>query len=367
MKKILQLSVLDAVIHPRMYYKYALSFAELGFQVKVVGEKKHTVFIPENNVSIIALLAIAPTSFARLKRQWHLWQIAWQDKPNILMIHAIELTFFAFLYKKLRPKTYIIYDVFEDFEKNLFYNPLLSHWKKKIIHLMLRPMERFFAKYFDAVCYAENCYDNILNIPSEKKYVFLNKFSTKALGIPTTLSLPNMPYMLYTGTLEENWGVLQTIEMWVQLNQIRPLHLIIAGFTYSLEMLEKIHAKVNESNLTNLFTLYGGNQYVAYADILYLIQNCHFGTALYIPTPSIVEKIPTKFFEYMYLGKPLLYTSESYWDRLNAEWMFGISVKSDISYSLLLEKIDIFKPSPHIAAANWDSYINDLKKLTKHV
>ncbi len=367
MSKILQLSVLDAVLHPRMYYKYALSFAEMGHQVKVIGEKKHNIFSPEKNIEILALPPIAPSAFARLRRQGHLWRIAWADKPDILMIHAIELTFFAFLYKKIRPHTYVIYDVFEDYEKNLFYNPLLANWKKKMLKIILRPLERFFAQYFDAVCYAENCYDNILNIPDEKKYVFLNKFSPKILKEPKKISLPAEPYMLYTGTLEENWGVLQTIEIWIGFNQIRPLHLVMAGFTYDSKMLAHIEQKVAESGLKHLFTLYGGNEYVSYADITYLIQNSQFGTGLYLPTPSIVGKIPTKFFEYMYLGKPLLFTSEPYWNELNERWKFGISVGENISYSELLFQINIYKPAIYKQEASWENYKMALTKLTNHV
>ncbi len=367
MPKILQLSVLDTVMHPRIYYKYGLSFADLGFEVKIVGEKKHEIHVSQEKVELMGLPSVAPTAFARLKRQIQLWKIAWQDKPSILMIHAIELTFFAFLYKILRPKTYVIYDVFEDYEKNIFFNPMLSHLTKKVISLMLRPLERFFAKYFDAVCYAENCYDNILDILPEKKYVFLNKFSEKMLDDNLILSLPNTSYMLYTGTLEENWGILQTIDVWIGLNQIEPLHLVIAGFTYDTQMIANIHQKVNASGLAHLFTLYGGNQYVPYSQIVHLIQHCKFGTGLYIPTPSIVGKIPTKFFEYMSLGKPLVFTDEPYWNELNEKWNFGISINENISYSTLLSKINMFKPSLQKEEANWNGYLPTLRKLTNHV
>lgn len=367
MPKILQLSVLDTVMHPRIYYKYGLSFADLGFEVKIVAEKKHEILLSQEKVKLIALPPVAPTTFARLKRQMLLWQIAWQDKPEILMIHAIELTFLAFLYKMIRPKTYVIYDVFEDYEKNVFYNPMLSHCTKKVISLMLRPLERFFAKYFDAVCYAENCYNNILNILPEKKFIFLNKFSEKMLDDTQNLSLPNTSYMLYTGTLEENWGILQTIDVWIGLNQIEPLHLVIAGFTYDTQMISLIHQKVAASGLAHLFTLYGGNQYVPYSQIVHLIRHCKFGTGLYVPTPSIVGKIPTKFFEYMSLGKPLIFTDEPYWNQLNENWKFGISKDKNMSFSELLAKINIFKPSLLKAEANWNAYLPALKKLTKHV
>jgi len=116
---ILQLSVLDPAIHTRIYYKVALSLAEEGFKVCVVGTDKVEVpAILPKNVEIISLSTIPRSVTARLLRGWDLFKIAYRRRPDALMIHTPELLHIVVLYKILFPKTKLFYDVLEDYEKN---------------------------------------------------------------------------------------------------------------------------------------------------------------------------------------------------------------------------------------------------------
>lgn len=329
MPSILQLSVLDPAIHTRIYYKIALSLAQAGFEVCVAGTDK--VEVPKSlpqNIEIISLPTIPRSVTARLGRGWDLFKVAYRRRPDALMIHTPELLHIVVLYKILFPKTKLFYDVLEDYEKNFRYHPFMRGSIKKIAAPFIRFWEKTLIRFFDAVFYAENCYDNMLGVAEQKKFLLLNHFTNKALSIlpnqqPT---LPQGPYMLCCGTLNRTWGVKKSLDLWTEFNAIQPLHLIIAGFTYDEETLDMIENYVANSPYKNRFTLVGGNKYVPYPTILYLIQHCSFGTGLYDLPPNIMGKTPTKFYEYLALEKPLLFTSDPYWNSLNQAWNLGIAV-----------------------------------------
>jgi len=199
---------------------------------------------------------------------------------------------------------------------------------KKIAAPFIRFWEKNLIRFFAAVFYAENCYDNMLGVAENKKFLLLNHFTHKALAILPAQkpALPELPYMLCCGTLNRTWGVKKSLDLWTEFNAIEPLHLVIAGFTYDEETLEMITEFVAQSPYSARFTLIGGNKYVPYPTILYLIQHCCFGTGLYDLPPNIIGKTPTKFYEYLALAKPLLFTSDPYWNSLNQAWNLGIAV-----------------------------------------
>lgn len=342
MPKILQLSVLDPAIHTRIFFKIALSLSDAGFEVIVVGTDKAPIPIQlPDNLKVIALPTIPRSFTKRLNRGFELLQIAFQHRPDAVMIHNPELLHIALLYKLFFPKTQLFYDVLEDYQKNFLFHPFMKGWKKNLIASVIRFLEKAALPFFEGVFYAEKCYDNILNVPLKKKHILLNRFTQKAL-LPAVFPRIDEPYMLCCGTLNRTWGVQKTLELWQEFNKISPLHLVIVGFTYDDFTLPMIHDFVAKSPYKSRFSLIGGDKYVPYPLILQLIQHCAFGTGLYNLPPNIQGKIPTKFYEFLALKKPLLFTSDPFWNELNDEWNLGIPVTPNDSPEHIWEKLETF-------------------------
>jgi hypothetical protein len=136
---------------------------------------------------------------------------------------------------------------------------------------------------------------------------------------------------------------------------------VMAGFTYDEELVKKIEAWVAKSGLADRFQLIGGNEYVPYARIVWLIRHCLLGTALYRPKPHIIGKEPTKFFEYRALAKPLLFTSEPYWNAWHERHQLGVPLIGTESAASLWAQIDAWQVPEDTAAFCWTAEEAKLK------
>lgn len=331
-----------------MYFKIALSLAKAGYEVVVAGTDKAPPpqQIPAN-VQIKMYPQFSRSLQNRLLRIGELWRLCQSERPNILMVHTAELLPLAVAHKLLHPQVKLVFDVLEDYEQNLRYHPFMRGWKKHLAALAIKYVQRLLVPFFEAVFYAEKCYDNVLHVADKRKYFLLNRFSPRATENETRTTLPDLPplpYMLCCGTLNRSWGVFRSLSLWEKLNEISPLHLVVAGFTYDETVVPEILAFVSKSAYKERFTLVGGMQYVPYPVITYYIQHCAFGMALYDLPPSIRGKIPTKFYEFLAFKKPLLFTQDAYWDQLNREWLLGVSVSADKSVAEIWEELQNYQP-----------------------
>lgn len=368
MEHILHLTVLDPAVHTRIYYKYALTEAGLGYEVTVVGTNK----TPIPSSSPVRCIALPPPKggiIARLQRHLLLWKLLVQLKPDVVCTHAPDLLGLLVMYKwcfGFKKKKKIWYDVFEDYALNLAAHPLLSPFRRRAYAWAIRKWENIGVQFCDAILYAEDCYQGILQAPANKTHTLLNTFAFTPLQYPSpsSLSLPQSPYMLYTGTLEKAWGIETTLDLWEQINTFTPLHLVIAGFSYDTAYLQYLKTRICNSRWPDRCTFYGGESYIPYSDIIKLIQNCTFGTGFYHLIPSIKQKLPTKFFEYAVLGKPLIFSSDTYWEKWNETAHIGFTWQNGDDTARLWQNIQDFhainKNNPDFL---WESYAVVLKKL----
>ena len=367
MLKVLQLSVLDPVLHTRLFYKIACSLRNAGCEVSIVGTDriKNT---PEtaSGIRLIALPLFNRNGFTRFFRPFTLLKIAVNQKPDVLVVHSPELLMIAVFYKLFFWKKILVYDVLEDYRKNLKYHPFMRPWKKRLLSFAVAVWEGIWTPFFDHIWYAELCYENSLNVPPHKIAFLLNRFTANPLSELPKIPLPEIPYMVCTGTLNRTWGVQKTLTLWEAFNKIKPLHLIISGFTFDVEVLPEITAFVEKSGLKDRITMVGINEYVPYPVILHYIHSAIFGTGLYDLPPSIQGKIPTKFYEFLALQKPLLFTDDNYWNTLNETWNFGISIRPEDSPETIWKKLQQFKPdAPKPEIYSWEE--NEDKIIRKIV
>lgn len=349
---ICHLTVLNPALHSRIYYKLALSQVKLGYRVTVVGQDTAKNPYVRDGVEIYPIRPFGRLSLRRLFFSLYMSFRAWKIDADIYTIHTPELLGTALLLT-LRGKK-LIYDVHEDYRKNVEYGDSYGDRWRSVLAALIRRTERFMSKRLDAISYAEDSYDNILDAPRERVYFLRNKFSTSAIKGKVNVTLPETPYMLYTGTLSGDWGLWKTISLWKTFNTFSPLHLIVAGHTQLSDIVYTLKKEVEDSGLSARFTLIGGEEYVAYADIVYLIRHCLFGTALYKLTPQINGKVPTKFYEYMALGRPLLYTSDPTWNLINRQTPIGVPYTGDKAPEEILAKLSSWHAQLQPSDYSWD-------------
>ncbi|MEL6624347.1 MAG: glycosyltransferase [Bacteroidota bacterium] len=308
MKHVCHISVLNPLKHTRIYYKWARSQCEMGQEVTILAQGGRDKTEDEYGVQLWGTGIFHRLSWRRLLFTWWIRAKIKAQPADIYILHSPELLYLGKWLKK-KYKAQVVYDVHEDYQANIVAANHYPPWLKRPLAHIVRVLESQSIPWIDAVSYAEKCYDNILNVPPNRKFFIRNTFSFRPVeNQMPTIALPDEPFMVFTGTIAYPWGIIETLEIWMKINQVKEIHLVVIGFAPQRAILESIHQKVNEWGLNNRFHLIGGQQYVAYVDILHAIRKCIFGTALYHSQPNILGKVPTKVYEFMALHKPLLYS-----------------------------------------------------------
>jgi glycosyltransferase involved in cell wall biosynthesis len=262
-------------------------------------------------------IKLMPTgTFGRMsRRRWlaSLWLIALarQQAADAYIVHSPELLLTGYWLKRLTGAR-ILYDVHEDFAANLRHGAHWPAWLRRLLARLARAWERWAVRHWvDGVCYAEACYVNQLHARPGQSLLLENAFMPPAE--PSTVAVPSRPYLLYSGTIAEAWGLWEALDLWEAWQQHVPIDLVIAGHTHHPALLAQLHRRVQASGYAERFVLFGGEQYLPYADMMALMQGCEGCLALYHDLPQIRNKMPTKFFEAMACGKPLIFTPQPAW------------------------------------------------------
>jgi glycosyltransferase involved in cell wall biosynthesis len=258
-------------------------------------------------------------------------------RPKVVIVETPELLLVTTLYKILFGcKMY--YDVLENYYYNILYITNYSRFSKYILAVMARVVEFITAPFIEKFLLAEKSYQDELPFIQKKFAVLENKFQP----IHPCLAKPkkrDIFHLLYTGTIAPDFGIYSAIDLVKSLYKVDPrFYLTIAGYCANEEELTKMRAQVSVYPFINLI---GGNYRVPHDDIMNLVQQADIGLLLYTPNKAMVNKMPTKIFEYLYYDLPILMAPNTQWEAFcslyNAAVVFDMS-KLDPYYLLSVLK-----------------------------
>lgn len=347
--------MLNPAIHTRIYYKLARSQQEFGHSVSIIGQSGRQNRFDQDGIEVISLGEFNRLSFKRFFAGFKILRLAFPEKADAFCIHTPELLWVGLFFKWTKGTT-LLYDMHEDYRVTLLHAAHYPTWLRKPLAAVVRGWERFCLRWIDGVSYAEISYDNVLGVEEGKYVVLRNTFrEQRAESREERLPAGNLalPTMLYTGTLAGDWGIWETIAWWERFNQVKPIKLIMAGFSFDKKIIQQIQDRIAKSEFADRFQLIGGNEYVPHEQIVQLIQNCSFGTAFYQLKPHIKGKIPTKFYEYMAFDKPLLFTKDTFWEDFDQKNQLGIAISGDENPAEVLQQLDAWQASHDPATYSW--------------
>ena len=368
MAHICHLTVLNPARHTRIFYKLALSQKALGYQVTIIGQDDRKEPYKIDGIQIIPRKPFHRLSLPRLLSVFSMLIPALKSRADIFTIHTPELLFTAWYLRRVKGAN-IIYDLHEDYAVNIRHARHYPPWMRALLAKFVRWIEKQMVRHFSAISMAEEVYQGILDEPESKRFFLRNKFTEKAIPQYQEFQLPQGPYMLYTGTIAAEWGIFRTIDLWENLCKIQPIRLVIAGYTPIRKHMEEVRQQIKKTGSENEVKIIGGVNYVPYSQISKLIANCEFGTALYDLTPGVKGKIPTKFYEYMAFGKPLIFTPDMIWEQMNTQMALGIPYQEGDDISTLPEKIQTYhlRPRPTKEDYHWSGEEDELKIMLEMI
>lgn len=321
--RVVLVSLLNPTLHTRLFYKEAQTLHKAGYEVIVIGLNhipEKTEFY-ENGIYCINLPYFNRTRFyARYQRKKDIQRLVLSLNPDIVHIHTPELLPLCPALKK--NNTRIVYDVHENYYQNIQQGKHYPFYLKPFALRYLKYCEQFARKHADIIIYAEESYQNYLEVPENKVFYVLNAYQPTESAAEFLLSFNPDQYelvLLYTGTVAKEWGILNALNTWKSLQKRFKAALVIAG-----------SGKFKQIPVHEDIYRYPVHNYLPYTHIVRTLNEMSkfrekvLGLMLYEPLPNITECLPTKWFEFLYYRIPVLYTNSPYWHTLNNELNFGL-------------------------------------------
>ncbi len=278
-------------------------------------------------------------SWGRLVAQSRYWRLLRTVRPQLVVVHAPELLPLTLLWQALGRGRKFAYDIRENYALNISTQEVYRGWRKRALAAGLRWLEGWAARRAAAVLLAEASYADELpflaTLSPDRVAVLENKYQPAPDEILPTVAQP-LPSpaepvrLLFSGTISELNGVYEAIALAQALQQAWPggATLRVVGFCQRPALLAALHELLGQLAATQpgLVTLIGGDELVPHARIVAEMQWAHFGLLPYRPHPSTWRCRPTKLFEYLAHGLPVLIPTNLLWLNLVRAHSAGLAV-----------------------------------------
>jgi glycosyltransferase involved in cell wall biosynthesis len=296
----IKVGVLTSVHTPfdtRIFHKEAKSLLKAGYDVTLVVQYDQDVIV--EGIQIVSV----PKPRNRIERMtrtvWQVYRKALKIDADIYHLHDPELMPLGLLLKYKRKK--VIYDIHENLPRQIKNKHWIKPWWRDIISKSVHWVERFLLTDVPTI-FAETSY--------KKDYHWVKNYTT-ILNMPLINQLRPVKREFsdsgkksigYIGGVSEPRGSLVTLEAL----KILKGHGIELRFE-CVGLIEKLHKqyllRLCEADKLHNVVFHG---YLPASEGWLIIAQCDIGLAVLHPMPNYVESYPTKIFEYMAMGLPVI-------------------------------------------------------------
>ena len=313
----LRVAHLTSVHHPfdpRIFHKQCKTLRDAGFDVHLVAQHTHS-----ETVDGIALSALPEVSgrYARIALQAPLYRRAYALQADVYHIHDPELIPLLWLLKRTTGAS-VIYDMHEDYAS-----------RAGLEGRLLRALERWCFRWVDQVVIAEASYKSSLTDTSS--YCYIPNYHkpypphhTKELELKSDHSPLRL---LYTGVLSQHRGLGTMIEV---ARQVRARRLAVRMDWVGICNIEidrqRAELQIEVHDLSGIIQQVGWNRYVLPEAMGPYYRAAHVGLCLMHPHDNYVRSIPTKFYEYLYHGLPIICSDFPLWQSFIERHGCGVAV-----------------------------------------
>lgn len=323
--KIAIASVLKPVTDNRAFGKLAISLRETTkYHINIIG------FLEKNppqtqNIEFSVIFRRHRLHPSRLLAPLRLLRSLIRYRPNLLIVTTYELLLPAVLLKRTLGFC-LIYDVQENYAKNIRLNHSLPSWLAFFAGHYVQFVEKVSRPFIDHFVFAEQCYQT--EFPDWSPFTILeNKYQGPSNSTPPFRLNKSQFDFLITGTITPVYGTEQAIRWFDAIRKQFPgsrLHII--GHVPLVDFRSKLKRYAREIHEINLeisdhpLPQCSVHQAMRQADVLLLP---------YQELPSIWPKIPSKLYEALALGIPVIIPKNPVWEALVLQYPAGTSIDFD--------------------------------------
>jgi glycosyltransferase involved in cell wall biosynthesis len=359
--KVCMLSSIHSADDIRIVGKEARSLVESGHAVTVVARPPRPHDARGIEFKLIGLPIVS-----RWKRPWTIGRaavaLARSTKPDLVHFHDPELIPFALMLKGQGYK--VIYDVHEDVPADIYSKAWIPSLMQPPVAWAAEIVERSTARRFDAIVAATPTIGDRFRgygarVSVVRNSVRLNEF------VEPSIETARYRQAVYVGHASFNRGLVEMAEAC----KAAQLPLVLAGGIGAKEAawLKKFSANVE----------WRGK--LGRSEIAGLLNESLIGLCLFHPEPNHLYAMPTKIFEYMAAGLPVVVNDLPMPKQIVEQAGCGFSVPSN-DPNLLAEKLSMLATDPARAIQlglagraavcrdyNWEHDAAELNKLYSEI
>lgn len=298
MTKVCVVTTVHIANDTRVYFKEVRSLSK-RYDVTYIATNTETI---ENEKINIIDYEKPSSRIKRIMSFWKVYKLCLRQDAAVYHLQDPELILTGLLLKIISRKK-VIYDVHEDYPDYIIQKEYLSKWIRIPLSKTMKFSEWLAGIFFDYVITADhNVYNRFSNSKTEVIYNFpdLSVFKTREQKPEKEFDL------IYPGTLSKHMvnSILDIVYEALKLKPDMKVLLISASKATSSITLEWIEKQMEKRNISKKNITLRGR--VPYTEVSSFIEMSRIGFIPLPNTPKFRKNIPTKLFEYMYCGVPVV-------------------------------------------------------------
>lgn len=291
----------------RIFIKQATSLSANGYDVVLVGiGKRQTPFLSGG-------VLVYPLPRRARHLRWMNWiailRIIVSERPRVIHIHDPELFPLVLLLRITGCKA--VCDVHEDFSKQILDKEWIPSIFRTGLSRAVESVEKFLPRLADAVILAEDSYarnfPRIANVTVVRNFPVLPPENKKDYH-------SDVFRMTYVGDVRKVRGIAEYVAISAQLvRRGIPTELWVIGSFANPSEEQEIRGMIETLGMEKRVRLFGRRPP---EELPALLEQCDVGLALLHPIGNYQESYPTKMFEYMAAGLPVIASRFALWERV---------------------------------------------------
>ena len=306
-KKVCIMTSVHPVFDTRIFYKQCRSLAEKGFEVILIA-KHHRKEVVEG-VRIIPFSEFR-NRFLRIFFSFvKMFFLAIRQKTHVYHFHDPELIPVGLLLRILGKK--VIYDVHEDYPLDIQSRYWLPLWMRIPVSWLLKQFETFSARFFNYIVSATPAIAERFKLINTNT-VIVHNFSKLDELTTTEKRIPwrnRLDAVIYIGGIDISLGIKEMVKAIDLVQKKLYSQLILAGEFSPKSLKKEIQNLPGWKNVE-----YRG--FLSRNKLADLLNQIKAGLVLRHPVPHYLVSYPTKLFEYMSVGIPVIAADFPLWRKI---------------------------------------------------